>query len=59
MFSITNDGMVMPTEDRSSLSTPPIRPPIEACCAARSSIGTPAVASAPPRWPTIICRRYS
>ncbi len=59
MFSMTNFGIVMPTEASSALSAPASLSPICPCWVARSSIGTPAVASAVPSLPTMIWRRYS
>ncbi len=58
-FSMTNLGIAIPTSASSSVSTAASRRPIASWCAARSSSGTPAVASAPPSRPTISCRRYS
>ncbi len=59
MFSMTNVGTAMPTGLSSSVSTAASRVPIAFCCVARSSIGTPEVASALDSRPTINCRRYS
>ena len=59
MFSMMNFAMWMPTSLRSSDSTPASCTPIRSWCAARSSMGTCAVARALPSRPTIIWRRYS
>ena len=59
MFSMMNLGISMPTLARSSDSAPASRSPMVSWCAARSSIGTCAVASALPSRLTIIWRRYS
>ncbi len=57
MFSMMNVGTAIPTGFSSWVSTPASLVPMDSCWVARSSIGTPEVASALPSLPTISWRR--